>query len=265
LVKEIKRRKKLNNRKLDNNRKQAAQKRSIEYPDQLKQVENNKKWKEFTNLKPGTNMPYKGRQYGEKDEHKLMKAIIAQMKSYNNEQKRKRQKIKEMKAEHVSEGIEGNVSDVSNKIDMVMAANTKGSQEINNNNYESCVDGNNIAKKGALIMPNINIQDNVELERWDYTNKCNEWEGGEFSKDDKPKQNRMLESNFCNDRIRKDEVANILLSLNRKNKLDDSCNDEEEKSSEGETKGDKDDQFEASINKSGMNWEKAMFVYMVVK
>jgi hypothetical protein len=50
LVKEIKRRKKLNNKKLENNRRQAAQKRSIEYPDQLKQVENNKKWKEFTNL-----------------------------------------------------------------------------------------------------------------------------------------------------------------------------------------------------------------------
>ncbi len=33
LVKEIKRRKKLNDRKLDNNRKQVAQKRSIEYPD----------------------------------------------------------------------------------------------------------------------------------------------------------------------------------------------------------------------------------------
>ncbi len=33
LVKEIKRRKKLNDKKLDNNRKQAAQKRSIEYPD----------------------------------------------------------------------------------------------------------------------------------------------------------------------------------------------------------------------------------------
>jgi hypothetical protein len=59
LVKEIKRRKKLNDRKLDNNRKQAAQKRSIEYPDQLKQVENDKKWKEFTNLKPGTYMTYK--------------------------------------------------------------------------------------------------------------------------------------------------------------------------------------------------------------
>jgi hypothetical protein len=92
LVKEIKRGKKLKDRKLDNNRKQATQKRSIEYPDQLKQVENNKKWKEFTNLKPGTKMTYKGRQYGEKDEHKLMKAIIAQMKSYNNEHKRKRQK-----------------------------------------------------------------------------------------------------------------------------------------------------------------------------
>ncbi len=68
------------------------QKRSIEYPDQLKQVKNNKKWKEFTNLKPGNCMTYKGRQYGEKDEHKVMKAIIAQMNGYNNEQDRKRQK-----------------------------------------------------------------------------------------------------------------------------------------------------------------------------
>jgi hypothetical protein len=69
-----------------------VQKRSIEYPDQLKQVENNKKWKEFTNLKPGTKMTYKGRQYGEMDEHKLMKAFIAQMKSYDDEQGRKRKK-----------------------------------------------------------------------------------------------------------------------------------------------------------------------------
>ena len=38
LVKEIKRRKKLNDMKLDNNRKQAAQKRSIEYLEHLKQV-----------------------------------------------------------------------------------------------------------------------------------------------------------------------------------------------------------------------------------
>jgi hypothetical protein len=55
-------------------------------------VENNKKWKEFTNLKPVTYMTNKGRQYGEKDEHELMKAIFARMKSYNNEQERKRQK-----------------------------------------------------------------------------------------------------------------------------------------------------------------------------
>ena len=37
-------------------------------------------------------MTYKNRQYGKKDGHKLMKAIIAQKKSYNNEQERKRQK-----------------------------------------------------------------------------------------------------------------------------------------------------------------------------
>ncbi len=92
LAKEIKRRKILTDTKLDNNRKQAAQKRSIKYPDHLKQVENNKKWREFTNLKPGTKMTYKSRQYGEKDGHKLMKVIIAQQKSYNDEQERKRQK-----------------------------------------------------------------------------------------------------------------------------------------------------------------------------
>jgi hypothetical protein len=95
LVKEIKRRKKLNDMKLDNNRKQVVQKRSIEYPDHLKQVENNKKWTEFTNLKPGTKMTYNSRQYGEKDGHKLMKANIAQQKSYSNEQERKRQKNKQ--------------------------------------------------------------------------------------------------------------------------------------------------------------------------
>jgi hypothetical protein len=94
LVKEIKRRKKLYDMKLDNNRKHAAQKRSIKYPDHLKQVENYKKWKEFTNLKPGTKMTYKSKQYGEKDGHKLMKAIIAQQKSHNNEQERRRQKNK---------------------------------------------------------------------------------------------------------------------------------------------------------------------------
>jgi hypothetical protein len=58
----------------------------------MKQVENNKKWIEFINLKPGTSMTYKSRQHSEKDGHKLMKAIIAQKKSYNNEQERKRKK-----------------------------------------------------------------------------------------------------------------------------------------------------------------------------
>jgi hypothetical protein len=62
--------------------------------------------------------------------------------------------------------------------------------------------------------------------------------GGGISNNDKPKQNRMLENYFCNDRIRNDEVANILLSLNRKNTLD-SCYDEEEKNSDRENKGDK--------------------------
>ncbi len=37
-------------------------------------------------------MTYKSRQYSEKGGHKLMKAIIAQKNSYNNEQERKRQK-----------------------------------------------------------------------------------------------------------------------------------------------------------------------------
>ena len=55
-------------------------------------MENNKKWKEFTNQKPGTKMTYKSSQYGEKDGRKLMKVIIAQKKSYNDEQDIKKQK-----------------------------------------------------------------------------------------------------------------------------------------------------------------------------
>ncbi len=38
--------------------------------------------------------------------------------------------------------------------------------------------------------------------------------------------------------------------------MDDSCNDEEEKNSEGENKGDKYDQFEANVNKSGHELEE---------
>jgi hypothetical protein len=156
-----------------------------------------------------------------------------------------------MNAENALEGIEGNVSDVSNNIDLVMAANTQELQEHNNNNYELCVDSNDIPKKGALIMPNIDIEKNIEQDRWDYSNEYNEWEGGGIRNNDKLKQNRMLENYVFNGRIRNDEVANILLSLNRKNKLDNSCNDEEEKNCEGENKGDKNDQFEANVNMSG--------------
>jgi hypothetical protein len=165
--------------KLENNQKQAAQRRSIEYPNHLKQVENNKKWKEFTNLKPGTYMTYKSRLYGEKDGHKLMKAIIAQKKSYNNEQERKRQKkTKEMNSNTLLGGIEVNVSNEINNIDLMMAFNTQVTQDHNNNNYELCVDSNDISKKGDFKKPSIDIDHYVEEDRWDYSNECNEWEGG---------------------------------------------------------------------------------------
>jgi hypothetical protein len=59
-----------------------------------------------------------------------------------------------------------------------MAANTQESQEHNNNKYELCVDSNDITKKGALIMPNIDIENYVKQDRWDYSNECNEWEEG---------------------------------------------------------------------------------------
>jgi hypothetical protein len=65
-----------------------------------------------------------------------------------------------MDTKNLLEGIEGNVGDVINNIDLVMAANTQKSQEHNNNNYDLCVDSNDIAKKGALIMPNIDIENN---------------------------------------------------------------------------------------------------------
>ncbi len=56
--------------------------------------------------------------------------------------------------------------------------------------------------------------------------------GGGIRNNDKPEQNRMLENYVCYDRIRNDEVANILLSLNRKKTSANSCNDKEENNSE---------------------------------
>ena len=55
-----------------------------------------------------------------------------------------------MNAKKLLVGIEGNVGDVSSNIDQVMAANTQESQEHNNNNYELCVDSNDISKKVNL-------------------------------------------------------------------------------------------------------------------
>jgi hypothetical protein len=105
-----------------------------------------------------------------------------------------------MKAENALEGIEGNISDVSKKIDWVMAANTKGSQKNNNNNYESCVDGSDNTKKGAEIMPDVDIEENVEQGRWDYINEY-KWEGEDFSIDEEHNQNRMLAKQACVDGI----------------------------------------------------------------
>jgi hypothetical protein len=96
----------------------------------------------------------------------------------------------------------------------------------------------------------LTLKNYVEQDRWDHSNECNKWEGGGLRNNDKPKHNRMLENYVCNDRIINDEVANILLSLNRKNTLDNSCNDKEENKSEGENKDDKNDQFEANVNMS---------------
>ncbi len=75
-------------------------------------------------------MTYKSRQYGEKDGHKLMKAIIAPKKSYSNEQERKRQKkSKEMNSKTLLWEIEGNVGNEMNNIDLVMASNTQVTQD----------------------------------------------------------------------------------------------------------------------------------------
>ncbi len=75
-----------------------------------------------------------------------MKAIIAQKKSYNNEQERKRKK-KKMNSKTLLGGIEGKVGNKINNIDLVMAFNTQVTQDHSNNNYELCVDSNNISKK----------------------------------------------------------------------------------------------------------------------
>ncbi len=64
-------------------------------------------------------------------------------------------------------------------------------------------------KKGEFQKHNIDIDNDVEEDRWDYINECNKWKGGGLRNNYKHKQNRMLENYVCNDRIRNDEVANM--------------------------------------------------------
>jgi hypothetical protein len=137
-----------------------------------------------------------------------------------------------------------------------MAFNTQVTQDYNINNYELCVDSNDISKKDEFKKPNIDIENYVEEDRWEHSNECNEWEGGELRNNYKPKQNRIFYNNVCNDRIRDDEEANVLLSLNRKNTLDSSCNN----NGEGENKGDINDKFDANINTSAHELEKKILV-----
>jgi hypothetical protein len=53
-------------------------------------------------------------------------------------------KTKEMNAKKMLGGIEDNAGSEINNIDLVMASNTKVTQEHNNNNYELCVDSKGI-------------------------------------------------------------------------------------------------------------------------
>jgi hypothetical protein len=47
-------------------------------------------------------------------------------------------------------GIEGNVGNEMNNIDLVMASNTQVTQDHNINNYELCVISSDISKKGEF-------------------------------------------------------------------------------------------------------------------
>jgi hypothetical protein len=56
----------------------------------------------------------------------------------------KREKDKKNEHQKMLGGIEGNVGNEINNIDLVMASNTQVNQEHNYNNYELCVDSNDI-------------------------------------------------------------------------------------------------------------------------
>ena len=77
------------------------------------------------------------------------------------------------------------------------------------------------------------IENEVEEDRWVYSNECNEWEGGGLRNNYKPKQNTMLENYVCNDK--------------------------EDNHSEGQDKGDKNNQYHANLNMNACELGKGNF------
>jgi hypothetical protein len=63
-----------------------------------------------------------------------------------------------MNANKLLGGIEGTVCNEINNIDLVMASDTQVTQDHNNNNYELCVDSNDISKKVYLKSPTLTLK-----------------------------------------------------------------------------------------------------------
>jgi hypothetical protein len=61
-----------------------------------------------------------------------------------NKREKDKKKSKEMNSKTLLGGIEGNVGNEMNNIDLVMASNAQVTQDHNNNKYELCVDSNDI-------------------------------------------------------------------------------------------------------------------------
>ncbi len=127
-----------------------------------------------------------------------------------------------MNAKKLLEEIEGNVGDVINNIDLVMAS-TQESQEQNNSNYELCVDSNDVSKKVNLKCPTLTL---------------------------KITQKKIGGTTVMNATNRQGGGSETITSLNKKSTSDNSCNDKEDNKSEGENKGDKNDRFHANVNMS---------------
>ncbi len=61
-----------------------------------------------------------------------------------NKREKDKKKSKEMSSKTLLGGIEENLGNEMNNIDLVTASNTQVTQDHNNNNDELCVDSNNI-------------------------------------------------------------------------------------------------------------------------